>query len=153
MGPVTSQAIFSGNDLLHDVLASLNSGELAQRRFREIARIAGLVSSGYPRQPKSARQLQASSALFYEVFRKYDAGNLLLNQAENEVLSQELELSRLAETLRRMRTRKVDFAPLRHPSPMSLPLMVERFREKLSTETLAARLERILWDMEADERA
>ena len=151
--PVTSQAIFSASDLLHDVLASLNSGELKQRRFREIARIAGLISTGYPGQPKSTRQLQASSALFYEVFRKYDAGNLLLNQAENEVLSQELELSRLSGTLRRMREKKLAFAPLRHPSPMSLPLMVERFREKLSTETLAARLERILRDMEADEGA
>jgi ATP-dependent helicase Lhr and Lhr-like helicase len=151
--PVTSKAVFSQTDLLHDVLASLNSTELAQRRFREIARIAGLISTGYPGQPKSTRQLQASSALFYEVFRKYDAGNLLLNQAENEVLSQELELSRLGETLQRMRAKEVAFAPLRHPSPMSLPLMVERFREKLSTETLAARLERILRDMEADEGA
>ena len=151
--PVTSQQAFSGTDLLQDVLASLNSTELAQRRFREIARVAGLISTGYPGQPKSTRQLQASSALFFEVFRKYDAGNLLLNQAEREVLSQELELSRLAETLKRMRAKTVAFAPLRHPSPMSLPLMVERFREKLSTETLAARLERILRDMEADDAA
>ncbi|GAB3768501.1 ligase-associated DNA damage response DEXH box helicase [Ramlibacter monticola] len=150
VAPVTSQAIFSGTELLHDVLASLNSGELAQRRFREIARIAGLVSTGYPGQPKSTRQLQASSALFYEVFRKYDAGNLLLNQAEKEVLGQELELSRLAATLERMRGKRVEFAPLRHPSPLSLPLMVERFREKLTTETLAARLERILQEMESD---
>jgi ATP-dependent helicase Lhr and Lhr-like helicase len=151
--PVTSQRVFAGTDLLHDVLASLNSGELAQRRFREIARVAGLISSGYPGQPKSTRQLQASSALFYEVFRKYDAGNLLLNQAENEVLSQELELSRLGETLQRMRDRTLVFAPLRHPSPMSLPLMVERFREKLSTEQLSQRLDRILRDMERDESA
>jgi ATP-dependent helicase Lhr and Lhr-like helicase len=151
--PVTSQRVFAGTDLLHDVLASLNSGELAQRRFREIARVAGLISSGYPGQPKSTRQLQASSALFYEVFRKYDAGNLLLNQAENEVLSQELELSRLGETLQRMRDRTLVFAPLRHPSPMSLPLMVERFREKLSTEQLSQRLDRILRDMERDEPA
>lgn len=151
--PVTSQRVFSGTDLLHDVLASLNSTELAQRRFREIARVAGLISTGYPGQPKSTRQLQASSALFFEVFRKYDAGNLLLNQAENEVLSQELEISRLGETLRRMRAKQLVFAPLRHPSPMSLPLMVERFREKLTTETLAARLERILKDMEADDPA
>jgi ATP-dependent Lhr-like helicase len=149
--PVTGGAVFSGTDLLHDVLASLNSSELAQRRFREIARVAGLISTGYPGQPKSTRQLQASSALFFEVFRKYDAGNLLLTQAENEVLSQELEISRLDGTLRRMRAKRLVFQPLRHPSPMSLPLMVERFREKLSTETLAARLERILQDMEADE--
>jgi ATP-dependent helicase Lhr and Lhr-like helicase len=153
MEPVTSQQVFAATDLLHDVLASLNSTELAQRRFREIARVAGLISTGYPGQKKSARQLQASSALFFEVFRKYDAGNLLLNQAEQEVLSQELELSRLAATLGSMRSKRVDFAALRHPSPMSLPLMVERFREKLSTETLQARLERILRDMEADDTA
>jgi ATP-dependent Lhr-like helicase len=135
------------------VLDSLNSSELAQRRFREIARVAGLISTGYPGQPKSTRQLQASSALFFEVFRKYDAGNLLLSQAENEVLSQELEISRLGETLRRMREKTMDLAPLRHPSPMSLPLMVERFREQLSTESLASRLERIIQDMEADDAA
>ncbi|MBK6008594.1 ligase-associated DNA damage response DEXH box helicase [Ramlibacter ginsenosidimutans] len=150
IAPVLDQSLFSATELMHDVLASLNSSELAQRRFREIARVAGLISTGYPGQPKSARQLQASSALFYEVFRKYDAGNLLLSQAENEVLSQELELSRLGETLQRMRSRRLVFAPLRHPSPMSLPLMVERFREQLTTETLAARLERILKDIETE---
>ena len=148
--PVTSLEAFTTKELLQDVLASLNSSELAQRRFREIARVAGLVSTGYPGQPKSARQLQASSALFYEVFRKYDKANLLLSQADNEVLSQELEISRLADTLRRMQRKKLVFAPLRHPSPMSLPLMVERFREKLTTEQLSQRLDRILKDMEGD---
>ncbi|RZI70925.1 MAG: DNA ligase-associated DEXH box helicase, partial [Variovorax sp.] len=150
MEPVTSGALFSATDLLHDVLASLNSTELAQRRFREIARVAGLIATGYPGQPKSTRQLQASSALFFEVFRKYDAGNLLLNQAEREVLSQELEISRLDATLARMREKTLDFVVLRHPSPMSVPLMVERFREKLSTEQLSQRLDRILRDMEGD---
>lgn len=148
--PVTSGAVLGTEDLLHDVLASLNSSELAQRRFREIARVAGLINTGYPGQPKSARQLQASSALFYEVFRKYDKDNLLLSQAEQEVLGQELELSRLAASLRSMRRKTIVFAPLRHPSPMSLPLMVERFREKLTTEQLSQRLDRILRDMERD---
>ena len=150
--PVTSQRVFSADDLMQDVLDSLNSSELAQRRFREIARVAGLISTGYPGQPKSTRQLQASSALFFEVFRKYDAGNLLLSQAENEVLSQELEISRLGGTLRSMRDKTLEFVTLRHPSPMSLPLMVARFREKLSTEQLSQRLDRILRDMEADEK-
>jgi ATP-dependent Lhr-like helicase len=130
------------------VLASLNSSELARRRFREIARIAGLVSTGYPGQPKSARQLQASSTLFYEVFRKYDAGNMLLTQAQSEVLSQELDIERLAQVLRRMREQRVVFVDLAVPSPFALPLMVERFREQLSTEKLKDRLERMLKDME-----
>ena len=142
------QSAFAADDLMADVLASLNSGELAQRRFREIARVAGLVFTGYPGAPKSAKQLQASSGLFFEVFRKYDAGNLLLSQAETEVLSQELDIRRLRASLKRMASQRVDFVELKVPSPFSLSLMVERFREKLSTEKLADRLARILKDAE-----
>ncbi|MCY7306266.1 MAG: ligase-associated DNA damage response DEXH box helicase, partial [Rhodoferax sp.] len=91
--------VFNTEALLNDVMASLNAGELAQRRFREIARISGLVFSGYPGQPKSARQLQASSSLYYDVFRKYDPGNLLLTQAQQEELRQELDVEGLGATL------------------------------------------------------
>ena len=146
--PLVDQRLFSETDLLADVLASLNSTELARRRFREIARVAGLVFSGYPGQPKSTRQLQASSSLFYEVFSQYDAGNLLLTQAQREVLSQELDLQRLADSLKRMRGQQVEFVDLTVPSPFALPLMVERFREKLSTEKLRDRIDRMLLDME-----
>ncbi len=142
------QSLFDEGDLLHDVFASLNSSELARRRFREIARVAGLISTGYPGQKKSTRQLQASSTLFYEVFRKYDADNRLLGQAQSEVLSQELDIARLAEVLARMRRQKVAYVELAVPSPFALPLMVERFREKLSTEKLKDRLERMLKEME-----
>jgi ATP-dependent Lhr-like helicase len=147
--PLLDGSVFSGQALLPDVLASLNSGALAQRRFREIARVAGLVFGGYPGAPKSMKQVQASSGLFWEVFRKHDAGNRLLTQAENEVLGQELELSRLADTLRRMAAQRVAFVELEVPSPFALPLMVERFREQLSTEKLSDRLARILADAAA----
>lgn len=150
-GPVLDRRVFSADNLLADVLASLNSSELAQRRFREIARVAGLVFSGYPGAPKSLKQVQASSGLFFEVFRKYDRDNLLLTQAEQEVLSQDLDIGRLGDALRAIARKRVEAVQLRHPSPMSLPLMVERFREKLTTEQLSARLDRILRDMERDE--
>jgi ATP-dependent Lhr-like helicase len=142
-------ALFDTRDLHRDVLASLNSGELAQRRFREIARVAGLVFSGYPGAPKSARQLQASSSLFYEVFRKYDSGNRLLGQAEAEVLAQELELGRLRATLRRMAALPLARVELKSASPFALPLMVERLREQFTTEKLKDRLDRLLAEAEA----
>jgi ATP-dependent Lhr-like helicase len=148
VGGLRDQSLFDEGDLLGDVLASLNSSELARRRFREIARVAGLVSTGYPGQPKSTRQLQASSTLFYEVFRKYDAGNMLLTQAQSEVLTQELDIGRLSRVLRRMCEQRVAFVDLAAPSPFALPLMVERFREQLTTEKLKDRLDRILKDME-----
>jgi ATP-dependent Lhr-like helicase len=149
VAPLLEGVVFATRGLLPDVLASLNSGALAQRRFREIARVAGLVFGGYPGAPKSMKQLQASSSLFWEVFRKYDAGNRLLTQAEHEVLAQELELERLRSTLKRMAAQRVVLVDLAVPSPFALPLMVERFREELSTEKLADRLQRMLAEASA----
>ncbi|MEN7530117.1 ligase-associated DNA damage response DEXH box helicase [Cupriavidus sp. DL-D2] len=135
-------------DLAADVMGSLNAGELSLRRFREIARVSGLIFQGYPGAHHSARQLQASSSLFYEVFRKHDPGNLLLGQAEHEVLMQELDAHRLADTLARMAGLRLDLRTLKRPSPLSFPLIVEFLREKLSTEKLADRIARMLADLE-----
>lgn len=140
--------LFSQNDLLHDVLASLNAGELARRRFREIARIAGLVFSGYPGAQKSARQLQASSGLFFDVFRQYDPANLLLNQAEEEVLRQELEVERLEQTMSRLQQRQLDIHQVKRTTPLAFPLMVERFRESMSSEKLADRIRRMVAELD-----
>jgi len=141
-------ALLSEEGLLDDVLASLNAGELAQRRFREVARVSGLIFQGYPGAPKSVKQLQASSSLFYEVFSKYDAGNRLLAQAQREVLEQELDLGRLRQSLGRMRRQEVRYRLLSRPTPFAFPLMVERFREQVTTEQLSARIERMLSDLE-----
>jgi len=143
-----ASGLFSTEHLLEDVLASLNAAELAQRRFREIARIAGLIFQGYPGQPKSNRQLQASSSLFFEVFRKHDASNLLLTQAQREVLEQELELTRLRDTLLELQQRELNLHETKRATPFAFPLMVERFREKLSTEKLSDRVARMVRELE-----
>lgn len=140
--------LFSTDCLLEDVLGSLNATQLSQQRFREVARIAGLVFQGYPGQPKSNRQLQASSSLFFEVFRKHDAGNLLLTQAQREVLEQELELTRLRETLGELHGRRVAYREVKRATPFGFALMVERFREKVSTEKLSDRVARMVRELE-----
>ena len=132
-----------------DVLASLNAGELARRRFREIARISGLIFQSHPGEARSQRQLQASSALYYEVFRQHDPDNRLLRQAEEELLSQELAVDDLGRTLQTLAQRTLTVQPLVRPTPLALPLMVERLRERLSTETLEKRLGRMLAELEA----
>jgi ATP-dependent Lhr-like helicase len=141
-------ALFDTGRLLEDVLDSLNATQLSRQRFREVARIAGLVFQGYPGQPKSARQVQASSSLFFEVFRKHDADNLLLTQAEREVLEQELELTRLRDTLVELHARAISFHEVRRVTPFAFPLMVERFREKVTTEKLSDRVARMVRDLE-----
>ncbi|HEU4621297.1 MAG TPA: DNA ligase-associated DEXH box helicase, partial [Burkholderiaceae bacterium] len=144
-----ARGLFSTERLLEDVLDSLNASELALRRFREIARIAGLVFTGYPGAPRSTRQLQASSGLFYEVFRKHDAGNLLLTQAQTEALEQELEISRLRTALERMNTQRVVMTSPAKPTPFAFPLLIERLREKVSNEKLSDRVARMLKELEA----
>ena len=134
--------------LLAEVLASLNATELSRRRFREIARIAGLIFQSHPGERQSNRQLQASASLFYDVFSKYDPGNRLLAQAEAELLSQELDVAQLAAALRRMQAQQLVAIELARPSPLAFPLMVERFREKLTNESLSDRIARMVADLE-----
>ncbi len=136
--------------LFDEILASLNAGELAQRRFREIARVSGLVSQGYPGEKRSNKQLQASSSLFYEVFRKYDPTNQLLMQARAELLAEELDIARLQHSLARMAAQQLVIKPLTRPTPFSFPLMVERLREKLSNESMADRIARMVQQLELD---
>jgi ATP-dependent helicase Lhr and Lhr-like helicase len=143
-----TDGLFSPENLEHDILASLNASELSARRFREIARVSGLVYQGNPGQQKSARQLQASSGLFYEVFRKHDSENLLLAQADQEVMLQELELGRLRDALTRMNESRLALMQPKKPTPFAFPLIVGRLREKVSTEKLADRVERMLLELE-----
>lgn len=137
-----------GSGLEEEVLASLNATEMARRRFREIARIAGLIFQSHPGEQRSSRQLQASSSLYYDVFAQYDPDNLLLAQARAELLANELDMERLARTLRGMQAQTLSIHALERPTPFALPLMVERFRERLSTETLADRLARMVQALE-----
>lgn len=125
-----------------ELLASLNAAELAQRRFREIARVAGLIAQGHPGERRSQRQWQASAALFWDVFQRYDPHNRLLQQARAEVLAQVLDVQRLHATLQRMAAQTLHVAAPPHPTPLAFALLVERWRERLSSETLAQRLQR-----------
>jgi ATP-dependent Lhr-like helicase len=138
----------SRNELARQALASSNAGELAKRRFRDIARVAGLVLANHPGGHKGGRQLQASSDLYYDVFQKFDSDNALLRQAEREVLEAELDIDLLIEGFERLRRRALVHKPLARCSPLAFPLMVESLRERMSTEELTARVERMIRQLE-----
>lgn len=137
------QGLFSTERLADDVLASMNSSEMAKRQFREIARVAGLVFQGYPGKGKTARQLQASSGLLYDVFARHDPKNLLYRQAARELLERELDLARLTDTLRRIETEHLLVRPVEKPTPLAFPLLVDRLRARLSSEKLSERVRRM----------
>ncbi|MFN2635423.1 MAG: ligase-associated DNA damage response DEXH box helicase [Gemmatimonadaceae bacterium] len=146
------QALESGlldpTNLLADIPASLNATEMARRQFREIARVSGLVFPGLPRSGKTARQLQASSGLFFDVFRRYDAGNMLLTQAHREVLERQLERTRLGLTLERLATARVIITQPKRTPPLAFPLLVDRNRDRVSSEKLTDRVRRMQLSLE-----
>lgn len=148
-----SCGLLSPGNVAGDVEEALNAGEMAKRQFREIARVAGLVFPGFPGMGKNARQLQATSGLFYDVFTRYDPGNLLLRQARREVLERQLEESRLLAALRRLDRGRILRTCPRRATPLAFPLLVSRWQETVSSESLAERIGRLTAQLEeaADE--
>lgn len=142
--------LLSPEGIADDIIASLNASEMTKRQFREIARVAGLIKQGYPgqQQQRSARHTQASSNMFYDVFMEYDPGNLLLKQAQREVLEQKLEQVRLTQTLVRLNASKIIFQKLIRPSPLAFPLIVDQLRDRLTSEKLSDRIKRMQTSLE-----
>ena len=140
--------LMAAPDVEREILAGLNATELGRRHFREIARVAGLIFQGYPGQPHPQRQLQASSALLYNVFAEYDHDNPLLLQAVREVLERRLEAPRLTAALARLRGSRAVLTRPARPTPFAFPLLVEIFRESLTTEKLETRVARMVAELE-----
>lgn len=143
-----ASGVLSPHDLETDILKSMNSTEMAKRQFRQIARVAGLIHQGFPGRRKSASHLQASSNLFFDVFSQYDPENLLLLQSRREVLDQQLESSRMSAALQRIASSRVVITEPKKVTPFAFPLLVDKLRERVSSETLADRVRRMQDDLE-----
>jgi ATP-dependent Lhr-like helicase len=144
-----SMDLFSIENLEADLKQSINEAEMARRKFRDIATIAGLVFQGFPGKIQTGKHLQASSQLIYDVLQQYEPDHLLLKQAHEEVLDFSSENSRLVETLLRIQNQKIVLKRPPRPTPLSFPILVDRLRGKLSSESLDDKVERLVKQLEA----
>jgi ATP-dependent Lhr-like helicase len=137
--------LFSTKNLFEDISKTVNLTEMARRKFRDIASIAGLVFNGYPGKQVKTRHLQASSQLFFNVFSDYDANNLLLRQAFDEVMIFQMEEIRILDALNRMSEQTIVIKELDGLSPFSFPIFAESLhREKLSNEEFEQKVQKII---------
>ena len=133
------------DNLLKDIQASINSIEMARRKFRDIAAIAGLLFKGFPGQRIRDKHIQSSSQLFFNVFHEYDSTNLLLHQAYEEVMAFQLEEARMRRALDRINKQKIIIKGPAVPTPFSFPIIVDRLsRDKLTSEKLEDRVKRMI---------
>ena len=141
--------IFSEEHLFDDIQASVNSTEMARRKFRDIASISGLVFRGFPGKNKKDKHIQASSQLFFDVFADYEKNNLLYLQAFEEVMAFQLEETRMQEAMKRIANQTIVLKYVAKPSPFSFPIMVDRLnREKLSSESLEEKIRKMKLDFD-----
>jgi ATP-dependent Lhr-like helicase len=135
--------LLSTAHLHSDLQASLNATEMARRKFRDIAIIAGLIFTGMPGKAVKAKHLQSGTQLLFEVFKEYEPNNLLLQQAYRETFEHQLEEGRLLLALERIALQEIVVKQCSKPTPFSFPIITDRLREKLSSESLAERIKKM----------
>ncbi|NTS43683.1 ligase-associated DNA damage response DEXH box helicase [Flavisolibacter sp. BT320] len=135
--------LFSPQNLMEDIQRSVNATEMAKRKFRDIAVIGGLIFQGFPGEYKKARHLQASAGLLFNVFNEYDASNVLIRQAYQEVFDQQMEEARLREMLQRVQESRIVLTFPERLTPFCFPIKVDSLRESLTSEKLADRVRRM----------
>ncbi|MEO6177643.1 MAG: ligase-associated DNA damage response DEXH box helicase [Flavobacterium circumlabens] len=143
MQEVLDNNLFSTAYVHDDLQKSLNATEMARRKFRDIAVISGLVFTGFPGKMVKTKHLQSGSQLLFEVFRDYEPDNLLFQQAYRETFEHQLEEGRLIMALERIQKQEIVWKSCIKPTPFSFPLITDRLREKLSSETLAERIKKM----------
>nr|WP_288932691.1 ligase-associated DNA damage response DEXH box helicase [uncultured Allomuricauda sp.] len=136
--------LFTLEYMLSDLQKSLNSNEMARRKFRDIAVISGMVFTGYPEKGVKMKHLQSSSELLFDVFRDFEDDNLLYQQAYTETFEHQLEEGRLRLALERIAEQDIVWKKCSQPTPLSFPIITDRLREKLSNEKLADRIQRMV---------
>lgn len=136
--------LFSSDNLLPDILKSINSTEMAKRKFRDIAVIGGLIFQGMPGEKKKARHLQSSASLLFKVFNEYEPGNLLLKQAYQEVMIQQMDEVRLRQALTRISQSRIVLTFPETFTPLSFPIIVDGLnRNHFSSEKLEDRVRKM----------
>ena len=102
-----------------------------------------LAHLGFPGSSKSTGQLQISASLLFDVFSRHEPNNRLLLQAQQEVLDDQLEISRLEAALERAASQEWLHVETPRPSPLAFPLLVERLNNRMSNESVLERVQRI----------
>ena len=144
MQQVFDNDLFSSEYLMDDLQKSLNSTEMARRKFRDIAVIAGMVFTGFPNKMIKTKHLQSNSQLLFSVFRDYEPDNLLYQQAFRETFEHQLEEGRLRVAMERIENQEIIWKACEKPTPFAFPIITDRMREKLSSEKLEDRIKKMI---------
>lgn len=136
--------ILTRENLMTDVISSINSAEMARRKFRDIAVISGMVVQNFPGKQRSNKSLQSSAGLIFKVLEDYDPNNFLVRQSYTEVFNAQLQEQRLVEAFKRIEKSKIILKFANTFTPLSFPIKVDSLRQTLSSEDLDSRIQKLI---------
>ncbi len=136
--------ILSKENLMNDVISSINAAEMARRKFRDIAVISGMVVQNFPGQQRSNKSLQSSAGLIFKVLEDHDPNHFLVRQAYTEVFNMQLQEQRLVEAFKRIEKSKIVLKFANSFTPLSFPIKVDSLRQTLTSEDLDARIQKLI---------
>ncbi|RZL45006.1 MAG: DNA ligase-associated DEXH box helicase, partial [Pedobacter sp.] len=135
--------ILSKENLMKDVIASINAAEMAKRKFRDIGVISGMVIQNLYGKQRNNKSLQASAGIIFQVLEEHEPTNLLIRQAYAEVFNQQLEEPRLMAMFERIENSRIVYQFAENFTPLSFPIKVDSLRQSLSSEDLSSRIKKM----------
>ncbi len=136
--------VLTRENLMTDVISSINAAEMARRKFRDIAVISGMVVQNFPGQQRSNKSLQSSAGLIFKVLEDHDPNHFLVRQAYTEVFNMQLQEQRLVEDFKRIENSKIVLKFANAFTPLSFPIKVDSLRQTLTSEDLDARIQKLI---------
>ena len=133
--------------LLDDLEKSINVSEMARRRFRDIAVISGLVFQGFPTnplKPNTCKVDRSCSSTFLKITNPiiYFTNKLWrkpLITGWNACMTQVFE---------NIQKQTIVWRECSQPTPFSFPLITDRIRAKLSSESVEDRIKKMYLQLE-----
>ncbi len=132
-GRLSLDELFSEDMLGEDLEDWLDESALMKRTFRNCAIIAGLIERRHPGKEKTGRQITMSSDLIYDVLYQHEPDHILIQATRRDAARGLLDIGRLGDMLRRIRTHIVH-QPLERISPLAVPIMLDIGKEPIYGE-------------------
>ncbi|GHB28323.1 ligase-associated DNA damage response DEXH box helicase [Mongoliitalea lutea] len=137
---ILEEDLFTEQNLMEDIQACINESDMAKRKFRDVATISGIIFQGYPGKPTKLKHLQSNSSIIYGVFEDYDPDNLLLKQSRREALEMQMDKDSVLNAVQKINQQQIVLKYLGQFTPFSFPILVDRLRASLSSESLEDRI-------------
>ena len=149
LGEAEWRVLLSTDRLREDLLECLNTGELARRQFRDIARVAGLVFQGYPGAPAVPGSCKhradcCSTSLWSTMPR-----TCCWIRPGGKCSTGSCETSRLARVLARLAGKRLLINDTPRLTPLAFPLWAARIQTShLTSERWTNRIHRMIAQLE-----